>query len=91
MINPTLHDAVRASYSNAVTIVGNEVNDLIVVDADGNAITIDQSVVTAKLATLQTEYAEKQQAQTIAKASAIAKLTALGLSAEEISAIGAQA
>ena len=89
MINPTLHNAVRASYSNAVTIVGNEVNDLTVYDADGNTITIDQSVVTAQIATLQTQYAEQQQAQATAKASAIAKLTALGLSAEEISAIGA--
>jgi len=87
MINPTLHDAVRASYSNAVTIVGNEVNDLIVVDADGNAITIDQSVVTAKLATLESQYAEQQQAQANAKASALAKLTALGLTQAEITAL----
>jgi hypothetical protein len=84
-----LHKSVRASYTNAVTIYGNEVNELTVYDADGNAITIDQSVVTAQLATLQTQYAEQQQAQATAKASAIAKLTALGLSAEEISAIGA--
>jgi len=87
MINPTLHDAVRASYSNAVTIVGNEVNDLIVVDADGNAITIDQSVVTAKLATLESQYAEQQQAQANAKASALAKLTALGLTQAEVTAL----
>jgi len=88
MIEPTINDAIRASYSNAVTIVGNEVNDLSVVDADGNAITIDPSVVTSQLTTLQTQYAEQQQAQANAKASAIAKLTALGLSAEEISALG---
>jgi len=87
MINPTLHDAVRASYSNAVTIVGNEVNDLIVVDADGNAITIDPSVVTAKLATLESQYAEQQQAQANAKASALAKLTALGLTQAEVTAL----
>ena len=37
----------------------------------------------------QTNLANAQQAQANAKASAIAKLTALGLSAEEISAIGA--
>jgi hypothetical protein len=87
MINPTLHDAVRASYSNAVTIVGNEVNDLSVVDADGNAITIDPSVVTAKLATLESQYAEQQQAQANAKASALAKLTALGLTQAEVTAL----
>ena len=89
MIKPTINDAVRASYSNAITIVGNEVNDLTVYDADGNTIAIDPSAVTAQLATLQTQYAEQQQAQATAKASGIAKLTALGLSAEEISAIGA--
>jgi len=87
MIKPNLHNAVRASYSNAVTIVGNEVNNLIVVDADGNAITIDQSVVIAQMTTLQTQYAEQQQAQANAKASALAKLTALGLTADEIKVI----
>ena len=87
MIEPTINDAIRASYSNAVTIVGNEVNDLSVVDADGNAITIDQSVVTAKLTTLQIEYAEQQQTQATAKASALAKLTALGLTQAEITAL----
>jgi len=87
MIEPTINDAIRASYLNAVTIVGNEVNDLSVVDADGNAITIDQSVVTAKLATLESQYAEQQQAQANAKASALAKLTALGLTQIEITAL----
>jgi hypothetical protein len=38
---------------------------------------------------LETERIALEQAQATAKASAIAKLTALGLSAEEISAIGA--
>jgi len=38
---------------------------------------------------LETERIAEQQAQATAKASAIAKLTALGLSAEEISALGA--
>jgi hypothetical protein len=38
---------------------------------------------------LKTERIAEQQAQATVKASAIAKLTALGLSAEEISAIGA--
>ena len=89
MIRPTLHDAVIASYSNAVTTVNNGIDDLTVFDVDNNIITIDKSTVTAQLATLQTQYSEYQQAQATAKASAIAKLTALGLSAEEISAIGA--
>jgi len=89
MIEPTINDAVRAIHANAVTIWGDNLNELVVHDVDGNTITIDPSVVTAQLTTLQTQYAEQQQAQANAKASAIAKLTALGLSAEEISAIGA--
>ena len=89
MIKPTINDAVRAIHTNAITIWGDSLNELVVHDADGNAIAIDPSAVTAQLATLQTQYAEQQQAQATAKASAIAKLTALGLSAEEISAIGA--
>ena len=87
MRNPTLHDAVRAIYSNAVTISSNEIDDITAFDADNNTITIDESTVTAQLATLQAQYAEHQQTQANAKASALAKLTALGLSAEEISAI----
>jgi hypothetical protein len=82
-----LHESVRASYTNAVTIYGNEVNELVVHDADGNAITIDLSVVTAKLTILQTQYAEQQQAQANAKASALAKLTALGLTQAEVTAL----
>ena len=89
MKNPDLHDAVRASYSNAATIVSNEIDDITAFDADNNIITIDSSTVTAQLATLQAQYVEHQQTQAAAKASALAKLTALGLSAEEISAIGA--
>jgi len=89
MKNPDLHDAVRVSYSNAVTIVSNGIDDLTVFDVDNNIITIDKATVTAQLATLQTQYSEYQQAQANAKASALAKLTALGLSADEISAIGA--
>jgi hypothetical protein len=78
------HDAIRAVNSNVVTIHGDNAYD-----ANGNLVTYDETAVQAKLLELQTQYAEQQQAQATAKASAIAKLTALGLSAEEISAIGA--
>ena len=87
MKNPDLHDAVRASYSNAATIVSDGIDDITAFDANNNTITIDKVTVNAQLATLQAQYAEHQQTQTTAKASALAKLTALGLSAEEISAI----
>jgi len=82
-----LHEAVRSVYSNAVFICGNELNELVVQDADNNLITIDQSVVTAQLSTLQTQKVEQQQAQANAKASALAKLTALGLTQAEVTAL----
>jgi hypothetical protein len=87
MIEPTINDAVRAIHTNAVTIWGDNLNDLVVHDVNGNTITIDLSVVTAELTTLQTQYAEQQQAQANAKASALAKLAALGLTQAEVSAI----
>jgi hypothetical protein len=87
MIEPNINDAVRAIHTNAVTIWGDSLNELVVHDADGNTISIDPSAVTTQLATLQTQYAEQQQAQANAKASALAKLTALGLTQAEITAL----
>jgi acyl CoA:acetate/3-ketoacid CoA transferase len=84
-----IHKAVLSLYTNAVHISGNDVDSLIVLDENNNQITISSEQVTAQVIVLETQYAEQQQAQATAKASAIAKLTALGLSAEEISAIGA--
>jgi hypothetical protein len=82
-----LHEAVRSVYSNAVFISGNELNELVVQDADNNLITIDSSAVITQLATLQTQKAEQKQEQANAKASALAKLTALGLTQAEITAL----
>jgi len=84
-----IHKAVLFLYTNAVHITGNDVDSLIVLDKNNNQITISPEQVIAQVIALETQYAEQQQAQANAKASAIAKLTALGLSAEEISAIGA--
>jgi len=52
-------------------------------------IEAEEAVFAEEKTRLETERIAEQQAQATAKASAIAKLTALGLSAEEISAIGA--
>ena len=84
-----IHKAVLSLYTNAVHISGNDVDSLVVLDENNNQIAISPEQVTAQVIALETQYAEQQQAQATAKASAIAKLTALGLSAEEISAIGA--
>jgi len=86
-MQPNIHDAVRALYSNAVTIYGNDVNSLIVHDVNGSAITIDESAVTNQLTTLQTNYETEQTSQANNKASALSKLAALGLTADEISAL----
>ena len=86
-MQPNLHDAVRSVYSNATFIYGNDVNSLEVFDIDKNTITIVPETVTAELATLQANYANEQQAQANAKASALAKLTALGLTQDEVKAI----
>ena len=86
-MNPTIHDAVRAVYSNAVTIWGDDVNSLVIHDQNGAEVTIVPATVEAKLTELQNAYTAEQEAQANAKASALAKLTALGLTQAEISAI----
>jgi hypothetical protein len=50
------HEAIRNLYANAVTIddgVG-------VFDADGNQVTIDESLVAAEITRLEADYAAKQ-------------------------------
>jgi len=81
MIN--LHDAVTASYPNAGVIIGNDLDSLIVLDKEHNAMTIDHSVITLKLAELESA----EQAQATAKASALAKLAALGLTQDEVKSL----
>ena len=84
-MKPSMADAVMATYSNAISVW---VNDKVVAhDVDGNPISIDLSIVTAKLETLQSEYESEQQTKTQNRQSAISKLAALGLTADEISAL----
>jgi hypothetical protein len=86
-MQPNIHDAVRAVYSNVVTISGNDVNSLICLDQSGVEVTIVPATVEAKLTELQNAYTAEQTAQANAKASALAKLTALGLTQDEVKAI----
>jgi len=86
-MQPNIHDAVRSVYSNVVTIHGNDVNSLTCLDQNGAEVTIVPATVEAELVTLQANYANEQQAQANAKASALAKLTALGLTQDEVKAI----
>ena len=53
------HDAIRNIYANAVTISG----DSNVWDADGNAVVIDEALVQAEVARLQSEYDSKAYAR----------------------------
>ena len=77
-------DAIYKLYPQVVRTLGETAYD-----ADGNEVAYDKNAVQEKTIELQNQYAKQQQAKENAKASALAKLTALGLSAEEISAIGA--
>jgi hypothetical protein len=83
----TLHQAVYSAYSNAGVVTGNDVDSLVVLDKDHQPMIINPSIVTAKLAELQTQKTYAEQAQATAKASALAKLTALGLTQDEVKAL----
>jgi len=86
-MQPTIHDAVRSVYSNVVTIYGNDVSSLTCLDVNDAEVIIVPATVETKLTELQTNYTAQQIATANAKASALAKLTALGLTADEINSI----
>ena len=77
-----LHDAIRAINSSVVTIRGD-----VAYTQDGQVVQYDTAQAQAKLAELQAQETQAEQAKAIAKASALAKLTALGLSEDEIKAL----
>jgi len=52
-MEPTLHDAVRAAYPNAVTVNGNDANSIVAFDINGNSISVSPATIEAELATLQ--------------------------------------
>lgn len=82
-----LHNAVYALYSNAITVRGNNVDELVAVDANEATIALDKSAITAKMAELEAAQVAAEQAATTAKASALAKLAALGLTQAEVNAL----
>ena len=77
-----IHDAIYALNSSIVTIRGD-----IAYDKDEQVIQYDLAQAQAKLAELQAQETQAEQAQATAKASALAKLTALGLSEDEVKAL----
>jgi len=80
MIN--LHDAIYVLNSSIVTIK----ND-IAYDQEGNEVAYDKSAAEAKLTELQAAQTAKEEAEIAAKESALSKLTALGLTADEVKAL----
>lgn len=80
-------EAIFALYPQAVTIRGDKA-----FDAQENIVAYDETAVQAKVVELQQAQEQAQQAVETSKASAVAKLAALGLNADEIKALtGAQA
>jgi hypothetical protein len=77
MIN--IQQAILALNSSIVTIRGD-----VAYDANEQEVAYDKSAAEAKLAELQAAEVAQEQAAAVAKQSAIAKLSALGLTADEI-------
>ena len=80
MIN--IHEAIYALNPIVVTIRGEEAFDI-----DDNSVEYDMAQAEAKLAEMQAEETAKQEAQVSAKQSAMAKLSALGLTEDEVKAL----
>jgi hypothetical protein len=78
-----LHQAIRALNPQVVIIRGTDA-----FDANDNPVSYDATAAQAKLTQMQADEATEQATAATNKASAIAKLTALGLTADEISALG---
>jgi hypothetical protein len=77
-----LHDAIYALNSSVVTI-----SDLTATDKNGAVVQYDLAAAQAKLVELQAAEAKAEQDAAAAKKSALAKLTALGLTQAEVTAL----
>ena len=80
MIN--LQTAILALNSSIVTVRGD-----VAYDANDQVIFYNMAQAEAKLAELQAQATAQEQAQVTAKASALAKLAALGLTQDEVTAL----
>jgi len=77
------HQAIYELYPQVVTIDDGTG----AFDKDGNKVEINQVAVQSKILELQSAQTAAEQAQATAKASALAKLTALGLTQAEVTAL----
>jgi hypothetical protein len=80
MIN--LHEAIYALNPTIKTILGD-----VAYDDNGQEVSYNLTQAEAKLAELQAQEAQAEQTAITAKASALAKLTALGLTQAEVTAL----
>jgi len=78
----TLHEAIFALNPTIITIRGD-----VAYDANEQEVAYDKNAAQAKLAEMQAAKVAQEQAQATAKASALAKLTALGLTQDEVKAL----
>ena len=78
----TLHNAIFALNSAIVTIRGD-----VAYDANEQEVAYDKDAAQAKLVELQVAEAKAEQDAKDAKVSALAKLTALGLTQAEVTAL----
>jgi hypothetical protein len=80
------HQAIYDLYSS-VKSIKQDGETFIAYDANENIVNINMSNVNAKALELQSIEEAKEQAKIDTKASALAKLSALGLTEEEVQAI----
>jgi len=81
-LNSNLIQALIKLYPNVATTVGD-----IAYDAQGNEIVYDIDAVNAKVAQDESDKLAAQQAAAAHKESAVAKLSAIGLTQDEINAL----
>jgi len=77
-----IHDAIYALNPLIITICGD-----VAYDKDEQVVQYDMAQAEAKLVELEAAETAKEQAAKDAKASALAKLTALGLTQDEVKAL----
>jgi hypothetical protein len=77
-----IHNAILALNPTVVTITGD-----VAIDANGAIVQYDLEAAQTKLIELQAQEDAKEQAAKDAKISALAKLSALGLTADEVKAL----
>jgi hypothetical protein len=81
------HTAIREIHPDVVTVNGDEWGELQAFDVNGNDVALNQSAIDNKAAELTAAQATAESDKAANKSSAQSKLTALGLSEDEISAM----